>query len=386
MRRKWRKIAFALFLILLRLVAPKLPFHRSAVNSHAGKIVIIDPGHGGIDPGAKSKTGILEKDLVLEIAKKLETRLNSYSIYTVLTRTEDTDLAPEVKGPLITRKREDLNRRAKMAQDHGADLLVSIHANSFSQSRWSGAQTFYYPGDDLGKVLAISIQDRLVQDLGPNNRKAKAGDFRILRESKVPSAMVEVGFLSNPKEAELLSDPLYQDRLADAIAMGIVEYFRSQESAKVSAERATVEVPVLPEPGPDEVLLFFASSGNTGLLGCEKRRIAQRSPEAVLAMLQKGPEDPGLTSVLGEFAQLEYVGTVGDTAFVTVAFADDSLSGRTEELAIYSVVNTLAAFLDVENVVVEVTNGSGHFDWNRPLAFGSYLLEDHLKVSVPTGT
>jgi N-acetylmuramoyl-L-alanine amidase len=348
--------------------------------------VIIDPGHGGIDPGAKSKTGILEKDLVLEIAKKLETRLNSYSIYTVLTRTEDTDLAPEVKGPLITRKREDLNRRAKMAQDHGADLLVSIHANSFSQSRWSGAQTFYYPGDDLGKVLAISIQDRLVQDLGPNNRKAKAGDFRILRESKVPSAMVEVGFLSNPKEAELLSDPLYQDRLADAIAMGIVEYFRSQESAKVSAERATVEVPVLPEPGPDEVLLFFASSGNTGLLGCEKRRIAQRSPEAVLAMLQKGPEDPGLTSVLGEFAQLEYVGTVGDTAYVTVAFADDSLSGRTEELAIYSVVNTLAAFLDVENVVVEVINGSGHFDWNRPLAFGSYLLEDHLKVSVPTGT
>ncbi|MDD2431016.1 MAG: N-acetylmuramoyl-L-alanine amidase CwlD [Firmicutes bacterium] len=381
MRKKWRRVILALLLIVLRVVGPKIQLDVALVSSSSGKVVVIDPGHGGIDPGTRSKAGALEKDIVLQIAQKLETKLNSYAVYTILTRTTDTDLAPEVRGPLITRKREDLNRRAQMVKEHNADLLVSIHANSFPESKWSGAQTFYYAENGLSRVLAEAIQDSLVKNLGPNTRKAKPGDFRILRESKVPSAMVEVGFLSNPKEANLLSDPTYQDKLAEAIAKGIIEFFMVDQTSKVTAKPLVLGEFIPPSVSQNEVFLFFASSKDTGLLDYEKRTITIKTPEGVLEMLKQRPTSPDLTTVLGEQVELSYIGKTVDTAFVTVIFNGDSPSGRMEELAIYSVVNTLTLLPDIKEVVVEVVNGSEHFDWSRPLSFNNYLIENHIRVN-----
>ncbi len=377
MRRKTLRLGIALFIIALRYLSPSIPLDTIPANQVSGKIIIIDPGHGGIDPGCSSKNGAKEKDIVLEISKKLAKKLNSLAIYTVLTRESDTDLAKDIKGPLIRRKREDLNRRAQLAKTHKADLLISIHANSFPESRWSGAQTFYSPECGRSRLLAEAIQNSLVISLGPNNRKAKPGDFRILRESTVPSAMVEVGFLSNPKEAALLQNENYQEKVAQAIAKGIVDYFKSKGAASVSAKPLQPEVFVRPSLQEKEVLLFYASLENNGLLDYEKRTITSPKPSDVLKELQAKPQNQNsLRELLEGPASLSFLGITKTRAYVSVDLSALNLTGHLEELAVYSIVNTLTMLPGIEEVAVEVLGGSEEFDWSKPLKFNSYLIKD----------
>lgn len=193
----------------------------------SGRLVVIDPGHGGPDPGAVATDGTLEKDIVLNIAKYLQSLLNQAAVYTILTREGDD--SPRL-GPgrnFLSRKRQDLMERAGMANQARADLFISIHCNSFPQSIWSGAQTFYYPGQDESKKLAIAVQAELIKRLGPNRRQANAGDYRVLKDTHMPAVVVEVGFLSNPREARLLADPSYQRKVAEAIYWGIIRYYRT---------------------------------------------------------------------------------------------------------------------------------------------------------------
>lgn len=377
MRRKTLRLGTALIVLALRYLNPNIPLETLPVNQVSGKIIVIDPGHGGIDPGCSSKSGVREKDLVLEISKKLAKELNSLAIYTVLTRESDADLAKDIKGPLIRRKREDLNRRAQLAKTHKADLLISIHANSFPESRWSGAQTFYSPECGRSRLLAEAIQNNLVLALGPNKRKAKPGDFRILRESKVPSAMVEVGFLSNPKEAILLQDDNYQEKLAQAIAKGIVDYFKSGGATSVSAKPLQPEVFLRPALQEKEVLLFFASLENNGLLGYEKRTISASNPDNVLKALQAKPQNQNsLRELLEGSASLSFLGIIKARAYVSVDLSALNLAGHLEELAVYSIVNTLTMLPGIDEVAMEVLGGSGEFDWSQPLKFNSFLLKD----------
>lgn len=368
-------IGMAILIVILRYLGPEIEFVANPVNKAAGKIVVIDPGHGGIDPGCSSKNGVLEKHLVLEISKKLEKKLNSYAIYTILTREIDTDLAPDVKGPLIRRKREDLNRRAALVKKHNADIFVSIHANSFPESKWSGAQTFYPPECGRSRLLAEAIQNSLVTKVGPNTRKAKPGDFRVLRESQVPSTMVEVGFLSNQKEAQLLQDPAYQDRLVDAIAKGIVDFFESGGASQVSAERVQPEVFVGPILKEDEVLVFFASTEDNGLLDYEKRTVSKSDPESVLRLLHLGPQNQRTLKALLETSSLTYIGKNQNRVYVTVDFGDTQITGHLEELAVYSVVNSLTSLSGIEEVIMEVIGSSEEFDWSKPLRFNSFLVK-----------
>lgn len=198
----------------------------STQNAHviAGKTIVIDAGHGGIDPGAVSARGLLEKDITLAIAAELETLLHRAAVFVVMVRRGDHDLADSSEVNLLTRKRQDLQKRVDLAEDAGADLFISIHANYFPSSIWSGAQTFYYEGKVEGQRLARVVQTELVRHLGPNNRLARPGDYRVLRDTTMPAALVEVGFLSNPREAQLLGDKDYQRKVAAAIFAGIVRY------------------------------------------------------------------------------------------------------------------------------------------------------------------
>ncbi|HEY8532100.1 MAG TPA: N-acetylmuramoyl-L-alanine amidase CwlD [Limnochorda sp.] len=189
----------------------------------ARHLVVIDPGHGGPDPGAVGRAGTLEKDVALAVGLELARYLNRAGIRTILTRTGDYRLADEA-GSLKERQVEDLNRRAQVAEEAGATLLVSIHANSFPSPRWSGAQTFYQQGETESRRLAEAIQAQLVRRLPPNRRKARPADYRILRESEMPAVIVEVGFLSNPEEEARLRDRAYQGRVAEAIFHGIMDY------------------------------------------------------------------------------------------------------------------------------------------------------------------
>lgn len=203
-----------------------LPASSGAANfGISGRTIVIDAGHGGVDPGAVSAGGIVEKEITLQIAKELELLLKKAAVYVIMVRQGDYDLADSSETNLLKRKRQDLSRRVSIAEEANADLYISIHANYFPSSIWSGAQTFYYEGSDAGRQLAITLQTALVRYLGPNNRLARPGDFRVLRDTTMPAAMVEVGFLSNPREALLLSQAGYQKQVAAAIFAGLLRYY-----------------------------------------------------------------------------------------------------------------------------------------------------------------
>ncbi|HHY05517.1 MAG TPA: cell wall hydrolase [Clostridia bacterium] len=190
----------------------------------AGRTILIDPGHGGEDPGKVSAGGVLEKDINLAVAKKLYALLLQGCGDIYLTRTEDKALSNQ-EATVRARKRADLQKRVELIRETKADLYIAIHCNAFPASRWFGAQTFYAP-DVLGsKELATCIQEELIAFPGKTTRKAKADTVSyIFKRGEIPLVNVELGFLSNPQEEQLLQDSAYQDKLVWSIYAGIVRY------------------------------------------------------------------------------------------------------------------------------------------------------------------
>ena len=199
----------------------------SAVVGHSvHHIVMLDPGHGGYDPGAISAQGVYEKRINLEIAQKIREMLLPCGVEVQLTREEDIDYAPDgVKGRQA-KKQLDLNHRIEMASQANADIFVSVHVNATPSGRNSGAETFYHFKSNSGKGLAELIQQELIKIPGMNQRVAKPGDFYIIKNTSMPAVIVEVGYLSSPKENKKLQQPWYQEQLARAVAKGIGNYFQ----------------------------------------------------------------------------------------------------------------------------------------------------------------
>jgi N-acetylmuramoyl-L-alanine amidase len=190
----------------------------------SSKVIVIDAGHGGIDGGAVSVDGLEEKEITLKIATYLRDFLQQSGAYVVMTRESDTDLAGEGDGKSRWKAR-DLMQRLKLVKDENANLFVSIHGNAFPSSRVHGAQTFYNSTREVNKQLATFIQTELVHNLGNTDRTAKAkNDVYLLKYSPVPTTLIEVGFLSNQREAQLLRDDDYQRKLAASIYYGILAY------------------------------------------------------------------------------------------------------------------------------------------------------------------
>jgi len=191
----------------------------------SGKVIALDAGHGGADGGASSRDGVIEKDLNLAIVLYLRDYLQQAGALVVLTREGDYDLAsPETRG-YSRRKTEDLLKRADEVSKRKADLAISVHMNSFPSPRWSGAQTFYSANNPEGKRLAADIQSELRSVLGNTQRIAKQADtVYLLNALKMPTALIEVGFLSHPEESHLLADEEYQRRVAGSIYRGILKY------------------------------------------------------------------------------------------------------------------------------------------------------------------
>ncbi len=190
----------------------------------ANQVVVVDAGHGGMDPGAISQTKHEEKDITLAISKKLVRYLSQSGANVISLRNNDQDLcSPNFKGRIRERKRKDLSLRVQRAEDKKADLYISIHTNADVSPQWSGAQTFYKAGNDRSKVVAISIQEEFISVLRNTKREAKTGSYYILDRLAMPAVIVEVGFLSNPQEAKLLVSDAYQDKIAYAIFSGIVK-------------------------------------------------------------------------------------------------------------------------------------------------------------------
>lgn len=194
------------------------------------KVIMIDPGHGGIDPGAVGRTGVLEDEINLKIAFKLRRLIEQFGGVGLMIREDDSGLYSEGKSRIRDMKNEDLRERHRIINESGADILISIHLNFFPQSQYYGAQCFYNKGDEEGKKLAELIQAELIDVIKNNNtRKAKSIDnVYILKNNKMPSVLIECGFLSNHKEERLLQNENYQEKLAWAIFMGVMKYFEGK--------------------------------------------------------------------------------------------------------------------------------------------------------------
>ncbi|MDD4168758.1 MAG: N-acetylmuramoyl-L-alanine amidase [Desulfotomaculaceae bacterium] len=197
----------------------------------ANKLIVIDPGHGGLDPGALGTTGIHEKDMVLEVSKKLALILQEAGAEAVLTRETDRDLSDPVADYSYQAKIQDLSRRVELANSRNADIFVSVHVNSFSDPREDGPQTFSQPGSAESKKLAQAIQFEFNRFLANPGREAKQVDYFANRMTKMPSTIVEIGFITNPKEEKLLLDEHYQNKVAWTIYAGIVRYFAQPKPA-----------------------------------------------------------------------------------------------------------------------------------------------------------
>lgn len=193
----------------------------------AEKTILIDPGHGGTFPGRVNDDNILEKDINLQIALKLEQHLSETGANVIMTRRTDTDLVPETtqKEKLLQQQRADLQQRVQLSEQSGADYMISIHCNSIPNEKWYGAQVFYHPDDPESKALAKAIQQSLNQTLEDNNREAlPREDTYLFKNAATTTVIVECGFLSNQEEALHLQDATYQTQLAYAIYLGLQQY------------------------------------------------------------------------------------------------------------------------------------------------------------------
>ena len=187
------------------------------------RMVILDAGHGGNDPGKISVDGTQEKDLNLEIAKKLKELLEQQDIQVIMTREEDQGLYDENTS---NKKAQDMRRRCELINEEQPACVVSIHQNSYHEESIHGAQVFYYGTSKESQNLAELIQEELIRFVDPeNHRQAKANDtYYLLKKTDVPVVIVECGFLSNWEENGKLKDENYQDQLVWAVHMGVMKY------------------------------------------------------------------------------------------------------------------------------------------------------------------
>ena len=219
-------------LLMLGAVAV-MGFHQTAASASAvaqpeTPVIVLDPGHGGIDGGAVSKSGIVEKDVNLSIALKLREflRLSGYTV--IMTRETDCSIHdPEAKTVRQIKTSDIRNRLALMKQYGG--VFVSVHQNSFPESKYSGAQ-FFYASTSGSKELAECFRSTVCTQLQPENRreiKPCTDDVYLIYHAATTAVLAECGFLSNPGEAARLSSESYQQDMAFALYCGLIQFFQT---------------------------------------------------------------------------------------------------------------------------------------------------------------
>jgi len=201
------------------------------VNTRPGwptPVILVDAGHGGEDGGAVGLNGIIEKNINLPIALKLDEFLRAMGYQTQMTRTTDTSIHDATAASLRERKRTDIHNRFHMIETlRDTDLFVSIHQNKFPARDPHGTQVFYSKNHPRSQILAASIQQSVVKLLQPDNArqiKTSGEEIYLLHHARIPAVLVECGFISNPGDAELLVQDDYQNQIAFAIACGILDF------------------------------------------------------------------------------------------------------------------------------------------------------------------
>ena len=195
-----------------------------------GKIVAIDPGHGGSDPGAISVRGSKEKLLNLNLSLIVKTILEKAGATVYMTRENDIDVSsPDASD------RDELRARTLVGNNNRADIFISIHHNSSANSDLNGVTTYYYRKTLFDVVLAQSIQDAMAQAGGLTNIGARTANFFVVKNTTMPAALLEIGYMSNPQEEQLLTGQAFQQKMAQAIVAGIDQFFG--QAAKMRGEQ-----------------------------------------------------------------------------------------------------------------------------------------------------
>ncbi len=228
------KKKFELLMVLCLFAASFFLARRGAYLVQSNQIeespicIVIDAGHGENDPGKVGVNGALEKDINLSLALKLQKLFENKEIQVILTRDSDKTLAPETA---TNKKVADMQNRVALISESDAILTVSLHQNSYPDASVSGPQVFYYSQSKEGSLLALSVQESLNKILEPASPRAtKANDnYYLLLKTPTPTIIVECGFLSNPQEADLLTDDVYQDKIVRAIYLGICDYLKAHD-------------------------------------------------------------------------------------------------------------------------------------------------------------
>ena len=189
----------------------------------SNKIIYVDPGHGGIDPGTIYKD-INEKDINLDICLKLKKELENIGATVYLTRYGDYDLSTPNTS---TRKKSDLNNRVRLINDSKSDMYISIHLNATSSKTWHGAQVFYDDVNEENKKIATIMQEELKNNLNTTREIDEISTMLLNRKVNVPGVLIEVGFLSNDNERYLLKQDSYQEKISKTIVNGVIKYFKN---------------------------------------------------------------------------------------------------------------------------------------------------------------
>lgn len=215
---------FGMVLLILDIIAilqlTAIDFNSVDLARLNGKTVVIDSGHGGIDSGAQ-RQGIDEKTITLAISQKIAALLRENGSTVVMTREEDIDYYTRGKGG----KRNDLLYRSQVIDASKADFFVSIHCNATNRGDLFGAQVFYNPKLEQNKQLAEALQYAL-KNFSPGNKREVKQDLHILllNATNIPGVLIETGYLTNQREAALLNDPAYQQKMAEQIVKGLAYY------------------------------------------------------------------------------------------------------------------------------------------------------------------
>ncbi|WP_252250304.1 N-acetylmuramoyl-L-alanine amidase CwlD [Clostridium sp. ZBS13] len=214
------KRVLSIFCIIFLILG--IPTRVLAEENKSKHVIVIDPGHGGIDGGAKSKKGTVEKDINLSISLKLKHQLEELGYNVYLTREDDSELDKK--------KVNDLNARCNMKKDKNCEVFISIHQNMFPQPKCFGAQV-WYSNNEKSKLLADNIQNSLKSNIDDGNKrvaKAAKDQYRILRDGYDGACvLVECGFLSNNKEEENLKSDEHQEKIAKSILDAVNSYFEN---------------------------------------------------------------------------------------------------------------------------------------------------------------
>lgn len=195
------------------------------------QVIVVDPGHGGVDPGMLGVGGLEEKTINLEVSMKLKSALEERGFTVVMTREEDKGLYDEASNNM---KSQDMQRRIALINDTKPALTVSVHQNSYQDSGVKGPQVFYFQHSQEGEKLAKAIQDSLNAGLNVERPRTAKGNttYYLLKKSEGTLVIAECGFLTNPDEASLLQTEEYQKKVAEALAEGIVTYLGQAENEK----------------------------------------------------------------------------------------------------------------------------------------------------------